>query len=157
MRSCSFTHLLEAQRTETLSLLPLSKPSFRPLRQFVGLEHAGHVPAEGILVLGSWDSPSSRTTRGTLSSSSRQALVIPLAMMAQLTIPPKILTRIASTWNAKQKDLIRIQAEQSQTNWLSNSWNSYVRLLNFSYFLHRARDTENMQECHKTEVSMTNK
>lgn len=103
-------------------------PSLSPvschLRQFVGLEHAGHMPAPGILVLGSWDSPSSRTTRGTLSSSSRQALVIPLAMMAQLTIPPKILTRIASTWNAKQEGLIRIRAEQSQTTWLSNSWNS---------------------------------
>lgn len=50
------------------------------------------------------NSPSSRTTRGTFSSSSRQALVIPLAMMAQLTIPPKILTRMASTWNQNQKD-----------------------------------------------------
>ena len=42
--------------------------------------------------------PSSLTTSGTLSSSSRQALVMPLAMMAQLTMPPKMFTRTASTW-----------------------------------------------------------
>lgn len=42
-------------------------------------------------------SPSSLTTRGTFSSSSRQALVIPLAIMAQFTIPPKMFTSIAST------------------------------------------------------------
>lgn len=47
-------------------------------------------------------SPSSLTTSGTLSSSSRQALVMPLAMMAQLTIPPKMLTRMASTCEARQ-------------------------------------------------------
>lgn len=47
-------------------------------------------------------SPSSLTTSGTLSSSSRQALVMPLAMMAQLTIPPKMLTRMASTCEGGQ-------------------------------------------------------
>jgi len=41
--------------------------------------------------------PSSLTTSGTFNSNSRQALVMPLAMMAQLTMPPKMLTRMAST------------------------------------------------------------
>lgn len=74
------------------------------LRKFVNAEHAGHlIPKKagtGTVEIYS-NLPSSRTTSGTLSSSSRQALVIPLAIMAQLTIPPKILTRMASTWNKK--------------------------------------------------------
>lgn len=49
-------------------------------------------------------SPSSLTTRGTFSSSSWQALVIPLAMMAQFTIPPNMFTRIASTCRKKTKE-----------------------------------------------------
>lgn len=68
--------------------------------------------------------PSSRTTSGTLSSSSRQALVIPLAMMAQLTIPPKILTRMASTWNRNRKVLIKmLTVNIPSSNWLNNKSN----------------------------------
>ena len=68
--------------------------------------------------------PSSRTTSGTLSSSSRQALVIPLAMMAQLTIPPKILTRMASTWNQNRKVLIKmLTVSIPSSNWLINKDN----------------------------------
>ncbi|TNN39184.1 hypothetical protein EYF80_050639 [Liparis tanakae] len=44
-----------------------------------------------------------RTTSGTFSSSSRHALVMPLAMMAQLTMPPKMLTRMASTCGTEDK------------------------------------------------------
>lgn len=64
--------------------------------------------------------PSSLTTSGTFSSSSRQALVMPLAMMAQLTMPPKMLTKIASTCENKQKNHIFINkvVETSKTKLL---------------------------------------
>lgn len=57
-----------------------------------------------ILVWMQQHSPSSLTTRGTFNSSSWQALVIPLAMMAQFTIPPKMFTRIASTCRKETKE-----------------------------------------------------
>ncbi len=41
--------------------------------------------------------PSSLTTRGSLRSMALQALTTPLAIVAQFTIPPKTLTRIALT------------------------------------------------------------
>ena len=43
--------------------------------------------------------PCKRTMSGTLSLMVRQAFTIPLAMMAQLTIPPKMLTKMAFTYN----------------------------------------------------------
>lgn len=49
-------------------------------------------------------SPSSLTTRGTFSSSSLHALVMPLAIIAQFTIPPKMLTSIASTYKKKTRN-----------------------------------------------------
>lgn len=55
--------------------------------------------------------PSSLTTSGTLSSSSRQALAMPLAMMAQLTIPPKMFTRIASTCEKPGMTALRVDTD----------------------------------------------
>ena len=42
-------------------------------------------------------SPSRRTTRGNCRLMDLQALVMPLAMVAQLTMPPKMFTRMAFT------------------------------------------------------------
>ena len=49
--------------------------------------------------------PSNRTMRGKERLMALQALVIPLAIVAQLTIPPNTFTRIALTWMKKPNNM----------------------------------------------------
>src|SRR5262249_45760102 len=49
--------------------------------------------------------PSKRTTRGTLSDTSRAAEIMPSAMMSQRMMPPKILTRMPSTLGSERISL----------------------------------------------------
>lgn len=46
--------------------------------------------------------PSNLTIKGTWSLILLQAFVIPFAIMAQFTIPPKMLTKTALTWKKKE-------------------------------------------------------
>ena len=48
--------------------------------------------------------PSSLTTRGMESWISLQAAMMPLAIVAQFTIPPNMFTSIAFTWTIKKSD-----------------------------------------------------
>lgn len=47
--------------------------------------------------------PSSLTTSGILSPKFRDAAIIPFAIIAQFTIPPKTLTRITWTFGSDEK------------------------------------------------------
>lgn len=81
---------------------------FKPLLRIISLANSIFVPfckykknnkTIAIIYFSKYlsNKPCSRTIRGTLTSIDLQALTIPLAMVAQLTIPPKIFTKIALT------------------------------------------------------------
>ena len=85
--------------------------------------------------------PSSLTTRGISRLMEWQALTIPLAIVAQLTIPPKTLTRIAltclssliirnasRTWPAKKRKYFR---NQKIVKWHNQNVNVAISRENF--------------------------